>query len=67
MAERTKAALFSRTVFTSFGSGTNPDATEIHYSLLFREFQFAAYYLAKLANGKSPPSYFCRYVLNVHL
>ena len=67
MAERTKAPLFSRTVFTSCGSGANPDAAEICYLLLFSEFQLVAYYLVKLTNGKSRPSHFCGYVLNVHL
>ena len=50
MAKRTKALLFSRTFFTSCGSGANHDAAEIRYLLLFREFQLVAYYLAKLTN-----------------
>ena len=56
MAKRTKAPLFSRTFSVV---GTNPDAAEIRYLLLFRGFQLVAQYLAKLTNGKSPPSHFC--------
>ena len=38
------APLFSRTVFTGHGSGSDTVSAELHYLLLFREFQFVAYY-----------------------
>ena len=46
-AEQTKPPLFSRTVFTGYGSGLNFVSANSPYLLLFREFQLLALILTK--------------------